>query len=136
MRALLGLSLAALAGGVGLIAWSVAIGRASVVLVIVFPVVSSSSLGFLLGVVLLVVGFLTLPFGLANEWEGGAPVPEVAESATSTPGSGVGGFVLVGPVPILFGSWKGISRRSRWWLALAGAVLFTAAIVAVVWLAR
>jgi uncharacterized protein (TIGR00304 family) len=115
--------------GVALIVLSVLVGRASVSLLVIFPVISGSSLTFLLGVVLLIVGFLALPFVLSEAWESVPLAP--SEPATRSPnaGSGVGGFVLVGPVPVVFGSWKGISRRARWALAASGAVLLVAVLV-------
>lgn len=119
----------ALVAGVALVALSIVEGGASVALLVIVPVISGSSLTFLLGVVLLVVGFLSLPFALAEEW-GGAP-PSLPSSGTAQTGGqgGGGGFILIGPVPIVFGSWKGISRRTRWWLAFVGAVLLTVAFV-------
>jgi len=130
---------AALCGGVALVVLSVVEGAASVALVLVFPVVTGSSLLFLGGVVLIVAGFLTIPFALVEDWSEAIPVsPEgpSPETAASGRSGGVGGLVLVGPVPILFGSWKGVSRRTRVWLALLGAVLLIVALVAFVWLVR
>ncbi|MGA7475996.1 MAG: DUF131 domain-containing protein [Thermoplasmata archaeon] len=122
-------AVAALVAGVALVALSVVEGGAKVALLVIVPVLSGSSLTFLLGVVLLVVGFLSLPFAIAAEW--GEELPSLPSSGTAPPErqSGVGGIVLVGPVPIVFGSWKGMSRRTRWWLALAGAVVLTVAFV-------
>jgi uncharacterized membrane protein len=119
----------ALVAGVALVAVSVVKGGANVALLVIVPVVSGSSLTFLLGVVLLVVGFLALPFAVAEGW--GETPPALPSNGTAPPAGqgGVGGVVLIGPVPIVFGSWKGISRRTRWWLALAGAVLLTVAFV-------
>ena len=122
-------ALTALVAGVGLVALSVVEGGANVALVVIIPVLSGSSLTFLLGVMLLIAGFLSLPFAIAAEWgEEPTSLPS-SESAPTEGQGGVGGFVLVGPVPIVFGSWKGISRRARWWLALAGAVVLTVALV-------
>ena len=122
-------AVAALAAGVALVALSVVEGGASVALFVFVPVVSGSSVTFLLGVALLVVGFLSLPFALAEGWDEAAPALPSSGTAPSEGQGGVGGVVLIGPVPIVFGSWKGISRRTRWYLALAGAVLLTIAFV-------
>jgi len=131
-------SVALLVAGLFLVAWSVVDGGASVALLVVIPVISGSSLAFLLGVVLLIAGFFSLPFTLAEEWEGAlAPSgPTAPTSRSSSDQGGAGGFVLIGPVPIVFGTWKGVSRRTRWLLALAGGVLFTLAIVAFLVLVR
>jgi uncharacterized membrane protein len=124
--------------GVALVALSVVEGGASVALIAIVPVITGSSVAFLLGVVLIVAGFFVLPFAL---WERADEEPSALPAGGSAPpptggGGGVGGVVLVGPVPIVFGSWKRISRRTRWWLALAGAVVLTVVIVAFVWLLR
>ncbi len=122
-------AVAALVAGVALVALSVAEGGANVALVVIIPVLSGSSITFVVGVMLLIAGFLSLPFAIAAEWgEEPTTLPSSATAPMEGQG-GVGGFVLVGPVPIVFGSWKGISRRARWWLALAGAVVLTVALV-------
>ncbi|HKN07457.1 MAG TPA: DUF131 domain-containing protein [Thermoplasmata archaeon] len=122
-------AIAILAVGVALIVVSVFEGRASVSLLVIFPVISGSSLTFLLGVVFLIVGFFSLPFALSDGWESAPPSSSNRTAPPSNVGSGVGGFVLIGPVPFVFGSWKGISRRARWALALSGAVLFLVVLV-------
>jgi len=116
--------------GIALVVISVLRGGATVSLVLIVPVVSGSSLDFLLGVGFVIAGFVALflaAFGNGLELER-SPTAEARGSPTGS--SGAGGVVLIGPIPIVFGSWRGISRRSRWWLALVGAVL-----VIVVWLA-
>ena len=122
-------TLGVLAAGVALVALSVVEGGANVALLVIVPVVSGSSLTFLLGVVLLVVGFLSLPFAAAERWDEEPPALPSGGTASTEGQSGLAGVVLLGPVPIVFGSWKGISRRTRWWLALVGAVLLTVAFV-------
>ena len=132
-------AVAALLAGVALVALSVAEGRASVALFVIVPVVTGSSLPFLLGVVLIAVGFLSMPFALvaeSNESDLALPERDAAEQAGPPARGGVGGVVLVGPVPIVFGSWKGVSRRTLVWLAVAGTVLVIVALVAFVWLVR
>jgi uncharacterized membrane protein len=137
VKALLAVAVSALAAGVALVVYSAVEGGASVALFLVFPVVSGSSLSFLAGVLLVFVGFVLLPFALAGGWDEAEPLPRSPSPGPPTAkGGGVGGFVLIGPVPIVFGSWKGVSRRTRWLLALAGAFLLTLAIVALVLLAR
>jgi uncharacterized protein (TIGR00304 family) len=115
--------LAILSVGVALVITSVLAGGASVSLLVVFPIVSGSSLAFVLGVVFLIVGFLSFPLTLGEGWERVPAQPSTASGNSKNAESSAGGFVLVGPVPIVFGSWKGISRRTRWWMALSGGVL-------------
>jgi len=119
-----------------LIVLSVWEGGATVSLVLIFPVVSGSSLAFLIGVGLLIAGFVALFFDFVEgsvEPEGPSSVPS---SGASSGSGGAGGFVLIGPVPIVFGSWRGISRRNRWLLALVGAVLLIAVVLGAVWFWR
>lgn len=140
MRRLLAAAVGVLLAGVALVALSVADGSASLALVLIFPVVTGSSPVFFAGVVLIVVGFLAIPFALASSGSPERPEssgPSAREPAASpAPGSGFGGLVLVGPVPIVFGSWKGVSRQTVVWLALAGAVLLIVALVVFVWVVR
>lgn len=118
-------AVAVLLAGVVLVVDAVAHGRALVSLVLFVPVVSGASGEFLLGVVLLVAGIFLLPLTL---WEPGEAEPlRPGESVAPEPGpssrSGAGGLLLVGPVPVFFGSWRGVSRRTRWVVALVGALI-------------
>jgi len=118
------------AAGIALVLLSVLRGGATVSLILIVPVVSGSSVDFLVGVGLVIAGFVAL---FLAALEGGVDGERSAAEGTASSGpgsSGVGGVVLVGPIPIVFGSWRGVSRRARWLLALLGAVL-----VIVVWLA-
>ena len=134
MRWLVLAPIASLLAGVGLVLVSVLRGGASVAIVVVVPVISGSSGTFLLGIALLIAGLLSLPLALAYDREENSSLEDSGGSARPRPegAGGSGGFVLVGPVPIVFGSWKGISPRTRRLLALAGAILLIAAVVATV----
>jgi uncharacterized membrane protein len=108
-------------------------GGAVLALVVIVPVVTGGSAEFLTGVALLLIAFFTLPWLL---WEGPASRPSVATlpkegTDHAPPGASGGGLVLIGPVPIFFGAWKGVSARMRWWVAIAGAVAVVA--FAVLW---
>ena len=119
---------------VALIVHSVLDGGATVTLVIIVPVVSGSSPEFLVGVVLLIAGFVVLWFSFAYAEPETPPAPP-SGTGSSVPG-GAGGVVLIGPVPIVFGSWRGISRRARWLLALVGALVLIVFVLAAVGLLR
>lgn len=103
------ISMGLLASGVALVAGSVASGEAEVSLVVIFPVFSGSSAYFLLGTLLIVAGMLG---GLLTLWTTASEVPPAR--ARESPGvkrvedagekSTIGGLVLIGPVPIAFGS--------------------------------
>jgi uncharacterized membrane protein len=134
MRARGVVSLVLLVGGAGLIVDAIARGGASVALVVVFPVVFGASAEFFLGVVLLFLGFVTLPFAFGytfatEEAEDGAP-----RSHHEVPPQEVGGLLLIGPVPIFFGRWGHVRRRTRVLAALAGAALLVAAVAVFLWL--
>lgn len=117
-----------LVAGIALVADSIVTGAAHLTLLVVIPVVTGSSATFLGGAVLVVLGVAFLPFTFVTP---GAPLAEPAP-----PGVGPaerpaesGGLILVGPLPIFFGRWRGASA-ARYWLAVAlGAALLTVALV-------
>ncbi|MCI4372633.1 MAG: DUF131 domain-containing protein [Thermoplasmata archaeon] len=120
--------------GIALIADAVVRGSASVALLAIFPVVSGNSTEFLLGVVLLLVGFLTLPFAFFSFHEmSDAPPIGAAPLRGETPTGEVGGLVLIGPVPIFFGSWKSVSSRTKWAVALVGGLLLVGLVLVAFW---
>jgi uncharacterized membrane protein len=69
------------------------------------------------------------------EDEGSPTRPPMTNPPPKTAG-GAGGFVLIGPVPIVFGSWKGISKRAQLWLVVLGTALFILTFVAFVLFVR
>lgn len=105
-----------LGGGVAAIAFSVLQGGAKAGVFVVFPFVIGSSPLLAVGVVLLFVGFLALSLvGLADSaaaeerraparGTGASPVSGNAPSGSST---SYGGFLLIGPVPVVFGNRPG-----------------------------
>lgn len=99
--------------GIACIAMAVATGEAEVNLVLIFPVFSGSSGLFLLGVVLIIVSFLVGFAMLAmtqaevSRQNAGA-LREIPEHGTGTR-TEYGGVIMVGPVPIAFGSNKKIA---------------------------
>lgn len=114
--------------GVAIVAIAVATGEAEVSLFLVFPVFSGSSGLFLLGVVLialaLLAGFAAMvvrppefaePGGSAG-WTGEAGIDKRERSK-------FGGVVLVGPIPIAFGSDRKIA------LAMLAIAVAAAAII-------
>jgi uncharacterized protein (TIGR00304 family) len=118
-----------LLAGVVLVALAVLQGGAELAIVLIVPVVFGRSLEFAIGVLLLVAGLFTLPlaFEPAEETE-----PAVPESTASRSAGGSGGLVLIGPVPIFFGSWKTVSARTRWTAALLGGAVLAVAILVLV----
>ena len=97
-------------GGMGLIGASVASGEADISLVIIFPVFSGTGGLFLLGVSLVVLSLLMgFAFMAMGQMEM-AGFQRETDGAVAGPGgphrskTKVGGVVLIGPVPIAFGS--------------------------------
>lgn len=94
--------------GIALIAAAVATGEAEVSLFLIFPVFSGSSGLFLLGTLLIVLsfvaGFIMLMFGQLEfnrlQIESSTPVGLPGQRKKTK----YGGVVLIGPVPIAFGS--------------------------------
>jgi uncharacterized protein (TIGR00304 family) len=119
---------ALLAAGIGLVVWAALHGGATAYLIVVFPVIAGDSGLFLLGVLLIVVGLLMLPFALlASDLSEG----KGRRTSPPPPSISTGGVILIGPVPILFGAWKNISSRQRWALAILGVALLALVLVVI-----
>ncbi len=131
------LPVALFAAGVALILASVATGQADVRVFALFPVFSGTSSLFLIGVLLVVLSFLA-GFAVIMKGESGEPrssagVPEPLDAqAPPEDVSGgqkrrteFGGLVLVGPIPIAFGSNRSIAIL----MLIAGTVLVVALVV-------
>ena len=98
--------------GIACIASAVATGEAEVDLVLIFPVFSGSSGLFLLGIALIVLSFLIGFAMLAMtqaELAANLSTPGVSEKPEIQRKTSYGGVVLIGPVPIAFGSDKKIA---------------------------
>ena len=133
MRLVRGIPFALLAAGVVSLVAAVATGGATFYLILVVPVLTGSSGLLLLGVVLLFLGFLTLPLGFPVEDHEGdeihpPPAPSGPPRPTLRTPSGSGGVILLGPVPIFFGAWKNPSARVYWLAVLVGAVVLAVAL--------
>lgn len=119
------------AAGVACIAASVLVGETEVSLLVIFPVFTGSSGLFLLGTALVVfsfvVGFASLMIGQA-ELAGAMLSPREGGPATRSAGvdKKYGGLVLIGPVPIAFGS----DRNTALMMLVVGIVLAIASLVA------
>ncbi len=118
-----------LGAGAVLVAVAALQGGTELAIVVVVPVVYGRSLEFVAGVLLLVAGLFTLPLAFEPGEEPEPPAPGTARPGT--PG-GSGGLVLIGPVPIFFGSWKGVSTRTRVIAAILGGVVLVVAILVLV----
>jgi len=120
--------------GVACIIAAAATGEAEVQLFIIFPIISGSSLLFIVGVLLIVASFV-LGFILAattiTEMEPVQPLPpkDTVRAGQTTEGprrnTRYGGVVLIGPIPIIFGS-----DRKMAWTMLALAIILIVVVLA------
>lgn len=131
------------AAGVALILAALAAGTADVSLFILFPVITSTSPLFIVGVLLIVMSFFVgfalimmgeleairhapdMPDEIEAEIHGGA-VPEAHKVKPD-----FAGLVLIGPIPIAFGS----NRAIAIFMLVAGVVLVVAFVIAAVFFA-
>jgi len=125
MKQVIWIPIAMFAGGLVLIASAVATGEAEVSLFLIFPVFSGSSGLFLLGTLLIVlsfiVGFLMLAMGQLELQSRDITERTVIGSRAEgrAPEKHFGGVVLIGPVPIAFGS----SRTMALFMLVLGIVV-------------
>lgn len=109
--------------GIAVIALAVATGEARVELVLIFPVFSGSSGLFLLGVVLIllsfIAGFALLALAQAELLKASDGSVESQDIGKTKEETKYGGVVLIGPVPIAFGS----ERRIALAMLVAGIVV-------------
>ncbi len=124
------LPVAVFLAGLAAIAYSVATGQASVSLVVIFPVFSGSSGLFMLGVLLIVLSFF-VAFAMLATLAPSADPDQRTEAAGTTleptkRKTSYGGVVLIGPIPIAFGSDKNIAMA----MLVIGVVLAVVLIVA------
>ena len=117
--------------GVACIVVAAATGEAEVQLFIIFPLISGTSWLFILGIVLIVASFI-LGFVLAasaiseEQPPAQGPSPHGPAEGRTTRSSRYGGVVLIGPVPIVFGS-----DRTMALIMLVLAVVVIAVVLAI-----
>ena len=113
MRTSLWIPIAMFAAGLALVATAVATGEADVSLFIVFPVFSGSSLVFLLGILLIIlsfiVGFVLMATDIERSEERTGAASDAMSSGEPRSRTEYGGVVLIGPIPIAFGSNKRVA---------------------------
>ena len=113
--------------GVALIVAAVATGAAQLDLVVIVPViVGGASVVFLAGIVSVVAGIFLLPLAFSGSW---AEAATTVEAMGFTEDAGSGGLVLIGPLPIFFGSWKNVGPRAYWIAAGVGLAFLVGLIV-------
>ncbi len=132
MRPLSLIPIGTLVVGLALVAVSVASGEAEVSLAVVFPIISGSDPLFLIGVALIVTGMLTgfaLLFAPLRGSEIQSEYLGQGDAGRGTEGKSTkyGGVILIGPVPIAFGS---STRIAYLMLALAVGIVMLLLVLA------
>ncbi len=141
------LSLLLILAGIALLFYAVAIGEANASLFLIFPVIYGSGIYSLLAILLIMIGIILLffaPFQSVREnmdnyyeenydnydyvnyeeYEGAKDLEEHREKKVR-----YGGVVLIGPIPIVFGSDKNMAK-----LSILAAILMLAAIFFLIFL--
>lgn len=132
---LLAAAISLLGMGLGMIYEAVASGEAHFALFVIVPVVYGSSLFLALGSFLFLGGILLLFLSLTGSasWESEEPVArhpsantDAREGGASKESQGsLGGFLLIGPVPIAFGNRQGMMP----YILLMGLILVVALVL-------
>jgi uncharacterized protein (TIGR00304 family) len=113
MRIRMWLPLAIFIGGIVAVAAAVASGEADVSLIVIFPVFTGSSGLFILGISLIILSFFA-SFGVlamappdSQRQDLEQPLQPIQRDSRRE--TKYGGFVLIGPIPIAFGSDKSMT---------------------------
>ena len=96
----------ALVVGVILLAEAVATGGARVSLVLIVPVITGTTLLFAVAAGLLVSGLFFFPLAFARDEQSEEETPVGSRLNPNAAPGGSGGLILLGPVPIFFGTWR------------------------------
>ena len=119
MRRLTAVAFTIFALGIALLAYAAFLGELTFTLVVIIPVVQSSSGWALAGMGLIFAAIFIFFFSMATP--AGQPMdkttaPQQMAAAPQTPAKKFGGVVFVGPIPIIFGSDK---KVAKWMLVVA-----------------
>ncbi len=107
-----------LLAGLASIIYAVSIGQAEVALFIIFPVIYGGSLFMIFGVLLIFLSFFlffAMPFfGTKKEgkgeWQSVYKEPQAEQKKEVKKESSFGGVVFIGPIPIVFGKDKKMTK--------------------------
>lgn len=120
-------ALACLAGGAALLGYAIAQGQMGAGVFLIVPFFYGTGVAAALGMLLLMAGLMLWTLSAFRGLVDGAGtfVPPSGDARRSTRS---GGVVLLGPIPLVWGSDHGVAR----WMMVAGLVL--AAILLAIWL--
>lgn len=116
--------------GICLIAGAVTTGEAEVSLFLVFPVISGTGWMFLAGVLMIVVSFILWFVAVGAGWRDSLEEHETRPRADRKPS--YGGVILIGPIPVVFGS----NRRIALIMLMLGVVLAVVVLALLIGLAN
>ena len=120
--------------GIALIVASIVVGDTHVYLVVIIPVLTGTSVGFLAGIGCFLLGLIVWALSdVELEVDEALPREPGRPGSASRSVSG-GGLVLIGPVPIFFGGARRLEGRYFWLAVAVGAVLVVGALAAVYFL--
>jgi uncharacterized protein (TIGR00304 family) len=109
VRAIPATAVPLLLAGIGVLAVAASRGEASAGVVVVFPfVVATGPLGFL-GALLLMAAMVAGVLAFAPRARPLEPAPNVPDVPSPAKERNVAGFVLLGPIPIAFGTTRGLA---------------------------
>jgi len=145
-----GLAMLSLVTGIGLLIYSIVRGGSEISLVLIIPVISSDGDPFgIIGIFMILAGIITLYISRVSksviyERKGsgthdikmGKDGEDYNEGKVSTAGARplkTGGVVFIGPIPIIFGSDRGIAR---WMMVVGGVIALIIIVVFVVQVSR
>lgn len=112
-------ALACLLSGAALMAYAVATGAARVGFFLIVPFVSGTGLLPLAAMALVFAAFVLFAFGSAKDAAHAPPLDAREHGMGEAPRGRSGGVLLLGPIPIVWGS----DRRILPWMVAAGALL-------------
>jgi uncharacterized protein (TIGR00304 family) len=122
MRLLRILAAIMILAGVALLIYSVAVGKMQVALVLFVPVIFGSSIEGILAIGLIIAGVFVAIADPFMRTEGKSPqerLPNEGSPTETSKGKEFGGAVLIGPIPIVFGS----SKRMTLFIAVLAAIV-------------
>jgi len=119
------LSLALFVAAIALIIASVATGEGQVGLFLIFPFIIASGPLALAGSALLLLAIISVFIAFWKTGEAARPDAGGSDAAVGQERK-FGGVVMIGPIPIAFGS----DKRMAKWMAVAGIILFVVLIIA------
>ncbi len=107
--------------GILLVVLSVFEGDAEIALLLFIPVIYGSGIFFIMGILLLFLSFILFFVFSAGSLQ---RVPHQRKGAYKKTESSYGGVIFLGPIPIVFGKDKSITKKMMWIGLVIALILF------------